>query len=239
MAKDSIKYRLDKNPLTADPDDCMAQVVDSRVFTEDDIRKEMLKRGTELSESTMIAYQNLREKVIADIIENGGSINTPLFNTSFSITGVFTDENDTFDKSRHAVKLNVNAGSAIREAASKTTTQKTEGKSTDPYITRVKDTVSGDGTVIKAGTVIEITGARLKFDATDAEQGVFVVTASGESRAATVIDNKPARVVVIFPADVNAGDFTLEVRTKLTGNRNESGKTLKVGRYGKTLTAVK
>ena len=81
---------------------------------------------------------------------NGGSINTPLFNTNFSITGMFTDENDTFDKSRHAVKLNVNAGSAIREAASKTTTQKNEGKSTDPCITRVKDTVSGDDTVIKA-----------------------------------------------------------------------------------------
>lgn len=238
MAKDSIKYRLDKNPLTADPDDCMAQVVESRVFTEDDIRKEMLKRGTEISESTMIAYQNLREKVIADIIENGGSINTPIFNTSFSITGVFADENDSFDKARHAVKLNVNAGSLIREAATKTTTQKTEGKSTDPYITRVKDTVSGDGTVIRAGTVIEITGARLKFDASDAEQGVFAVTASGEFRAATVIDNKPARLVVIFPAEVEAGDFALEVRTKLNAD-NKAVKTMKVGRYGKTLTAVK
>lgn len=238
MAKDSIKYRLDKNPLTADPDDCMAQVVESRVFTEDDIRKEMLKRGTEISESTMIAYQNLREKVIADIIENGGSINTPIFNTSFSITGVFADENDSFDKARHAVKLNVNAGSLIREAATKTTTQKTEGKSTDPYITRVKDTVSGDGTVIRAGTVIEITGARLKFDASDAEQGVFAVTASGEFRAATVIDNKPALLVVIFPAEVEAGDFALEVRTKLNAD-NKAVKTMKVGRYGKTLTAVK
>ena len=73
---------------------------------------------------------------------NGGSINTPLFNTNFSITGMFTDENDTFDKSRHAVKLNVNAGSAIREAASKTTTQKNEGKSTDAV----------DDLIIKVGT---------------------------------------------------------------------------------------
>ena len=116
--------------------------------------------------------------------------------------------------------------------------QKVEASSTDPYITSVTDKVSGDSATIRAGSVMEITGSRLKFDAADTEQGVFAVTASGEFRCATVIENKPARLMVLLSSDVPAGDFTLEVRTKNTGNRSSGGKTLKKGSFNKILTAI-
>ena len=85
---------------------------------------------------------------------------------------------------------------------------------------------------------MEITGSRLKFDAADAEQGVFALTAGGEIRCATVIENKPARLMVLLPADIAAGDFTVEVRTRRTAD-SKTVKTLKKGGYGKVLTAVK
>lgn len=239
MANNPIKYGLRENLLTADPDDCMAQVVDSRTYSQEDIANEMIKRGSSLTAADIAAYQKLEAEVYADIIENGGNISTQLINTSFSITGVFTNQTDSFDKARHAIKLNVNAGIALREAASKATAQKVETSSTDPYITSVTDKVTGDSTAVRAGSVMELTGSRLKFDATDEEQGVFAITASGEIRCATVIENKPARLLVLLPADISAGEFTVEVRTKLTGTRGASGKTLKKGGYNKTLTAVK
>lgn len=238
MATNPIKYGLRENLLTADPDDCMAQVVDARTYSQEDIASEMIKRGSSLTAADIAAYQKLEAEVYADIIENGGNIATPLINTSFSITGVFTNQTDSFDKARHAIKLNVNAGTALREAAGKATAQKVETSSTDPYITSVIDKVTGDSTTIKAGSVMELTGSRLKFDATDEEQGVFVLTSSGEIRCAVVIENKPARLLVLLPADIASGDFTVEVRTKLTGTRGASGKTLKKGGYNKTLTAV-
>ena len=238
MATNPIKYGLRENLLTADPDDCMAQVVDARTYSQEDIASEMIKRGSSLTAADIAAYQKLEAEVYADIIENGGNISTPLINTSFSITGVFTNQTDSFDKSRHAIKLNVNAGTALREAASKATAQKVETASTDPYITSVTDKITGDSTTVKAGSVMELTGARLKFDASDEEQGVFAITESGEVRCATVIENKPARLLVLLPSDIAAGDFTVEVRTKLTGTRGASGKTLKKGGYNKTLTAV-
>ena len=159
-------------------------------------------------------------------------------NTSFSISGVFTSQTDGFDKSRHVVKLNVTAGTALREALTKVSVQKVEASSTDPYITSVTDKVSGDTATIRTGSVMEITGSRLKFDAADTEQGVFAVTASGEFRCATVIENKPARLMVLLAPEVPAGDFTLEVRTKITSNKN-SGKTLKRSSYNRVLSAVK
>ena len=237
MANNVITYALRENLLTADPDDCMAQVVDAQVYTQDDINREIVKRGSSLTSADIAAYQKLEREVYADIIAHGGNINTPLFTTNFSITGVFTNQADSFDKSRHAIKLNVNAGTALKEAAAQAKAQKTEASPTDPYITSVTDKVTGDSSSVKAGTIMEITGSRLKFDATDAEQGVFVLTASGEVRCEPVIENKPARLLVMLPATIEAGEFTVEVRTRLDSSRKPT-KTLKSGRHGRTLTAI-
>ena len=156
MANNTISYALRENLLTADPDDCMAQVVDARTYTQDDIIKEMVKRGTSLTEADIAAYQKLEQEVYKDIIASGGHLNTPLINTSFSITGV------------------------------------------------------------------------------------FALTAGGEVRCETVIENKPARLLVILPASMEAGEFTVEVRTKTTGKSSaRASKTLKRGAFGKALTAVK
>ena len=239
MTSNAINYALRENLLTADPDDCMAQVVDARTYTQDDIIKEMVKRGTSLTETDIVAYQKLEQEVYKDIIANGGHLNTPLINTTFSITGVFTNMADNFDKTRHAVKLNVNAGSALKEAASQAKAQKTEAASTDPYITTVTDKVTGDSGTVKAGSIMEITGSRLKFDAADAEQGVFALTAAGEVRCEPVIENKPARLLVMLPASVEAGEFTVEVRTKVHSASGKAVKTMRRGSFGKTLTAVK
>lgn len=239
MANNVISYALRENLLTADPDDCMAQVVDARTYTQEDIVKEMVKRGSSLTESDIAAYQKLEAEVYKDIVANGGSLSTPLISTSFSITGVFTNQADSFDKSRHAIKLNVNAGSALREAAAQARTQKVETPSTGPYITTVTDKVTGDSGTIKAGSVMEITGSRLKFDTSDEEQGVFALTAGGAVKCEVVIENKPARLLVMLPASMEAGEFALEVRTKIVGSTGKAGKSMKAGSFGRTLTAVK
>lgn len=185
------------------------------------------------------AYQKLEVEVYKDIIANGGSLNTPLINTSFSITSMFANMAGSFDRSRHAIKLNVNAGSALKEAASQAKVQKVEATSTDPYITSVTDKVTGDSGTVKAGSIMEITGSRLKFDAVDAEQGVFALTSAGEVRCEPVIENKPARLLVMLPASVEAGEFTVEVRTKVHSASCKAVKIMRRGSFGKTLTVVK
>ena len=46
-------------------------------------------------------------------------------------------------------------------------------------------------------------------------------------RCASVVENKPARLIVILDAAVPTGDFTLEVRTKLDSKGNHPSKPLK------------
>ena len=114
-----------------------------------------------------------------------------------------------------------------------------EGVSTDPYITEVKDVVSGKtNDILTKGGVVQLVGSRLKFDAKDTAQGIFFVPETGEAvRAAVIAENKPARLMAIIPADLAAGTYYIEVRTKILEG-NKSGKTLKTGRFNKALTVA-
>ena len=234
-----IKYALRENLLTAEPDDYMAQVTDAKAYTLDEVIDRMAKRGTTVTRTDLVAIMQLYGEECAAIVEEGGCLNTPLVNTSYSITGVFTGEDDSFDKSRHTLKLNVTPGTLLKEAVKKARTTKVESASTDPYITKVSDKVTLSTSEVKAGSVMELLGSRLKFDAGDCEQGVFAVSSSdGKAyRCPVVIENKPARVIVLLDSAVPAGEFTVEVRTKM-GSTGHQLKTLKTGRFRKTLTAT-
>ena len=154
-----------------------------------------------------------------------------------SISGVFDGADDAFDKKRHTVNLNINAGTALKTAVGKVKTIKTETASTDPYITEVTDVVSGKvNTVLTKGGVVQLTGSRLKFDQKDEAQGIFFVPETGTPvRAAVIAENKPARLMAIIPADLAQGTYYIEVRTKYTVG-GKPLKTAKIGRYIKPLT---
>ena len=228
-----IKYALRENLLTAEPDDYMAQVTDSQVYTLDEIVDRMTKRGTTVTRTDLVAIMQLYGE------ECAASLNTPVVNTSYSITGVFTGEDDNFDKSRHTIKLNVTPGTLLKEAVKKAKTSKVESSNTDPYITKVSDKVNASTSEIKAGSVMELLGSRLKFGKEDIEQGVFAVSSSdGKAyRCPVVIENKPARVIVLLDPSVPAGEFTVEIRTKFN-EKSRPLKTMKTGRFRKTLTCT-
>ena len=232
-----LKYALRENLLTAAPDDFMAQVQDVRSYTLDEIIDLMMEKGSTLTKADVKAVLQIYGEVVSTIIKDGSAVNTPLMNTSLSISGVFNGANDAFDKKRHTVNLNITAGTALKAALGKIKCEKTGTTSTDPYISEVKDIVSGAvNAELTKGGVVQVTGSRLKFDAKDTAQGIFFVPETGAPvRAAVIAENKPARLMAIIPADLAAGTYYIEVRTKYA-NATKQLKTLKVGRFAKPLT---
>ena len=226
-----LKYCLRENLLTPAPDDYMAQAADVRSYTLDEIIDLMMEKGSTLTRADVAATLQVYGEVVSAIIKDGSAVNTPLMNTSMSISGVFDGANDSFDKKRHTVNLNITAGTLLRDAVTKVKCEKTEGTSTDPYITEVTDIVTGTvNTTLTKGGVVQLVGSRLKFDAKDAAQGIFFVPETGEAvRAAVIAENKPA--------GLKAGTYYIEVRTKILEG-NKSGKTLKTGRFNKALTVA-
>ena len=234
-----LKYSLRENLLTPAPDDYMAQATDVRSYTLDEIIDLMMEKGTTLTRADVAATLQVYGEVVSAIIKDGSAVNTPLMNTSMSISGVFDGANDIFDKKRHTVNLNITAGTLLRDAVTKVKCEKTEGASTDPYITEVTDIVTGTAnTTLTKGGVVQLVGARLKFDAKDAAQGIFFVPETGEAvRAAVIAENKPARLMAIIPADLAAGTYYIEVRTKIDMGGKKL-KTHKTGRFNKPLTCA-
>ena len=217
----------------------MAQAADVRSYTLDEIIDLMMDKGTTLTRADVAATLQVYSEVVSTIIKDGSAVNTPLMNTALSISGVFNGANDAFDKKRHTVNLNMTAGTLLRDAVAKVKCEKTESASTDPYITEVADIVSGKvNEVLTKGGVVQLTGSRLKFDAKDAAQGIFFVPETGNPvRAAVIAENKPARLMAIIHADLAAGTYYIEVRTKILEG-NKFGKTLKSGRFNKALTVA-
>ena len=234
-----LKYCLRENLLTPAPDDYMAQAQDVRSYTLDEIIDLMMDKGTTITRADVAATLQVYGEVCASLIKDGSALNTPLFNTALTIAGVFNGANDAFDKKRHTVNLNMTAGTLLRDAVTKVKCEKTEAAGTDPYITEVADIVSGKtNEVLTKGGIVQITGSRLKFDAKDASQGIFFVPETGNPvRASVIAENKPARLMAIIPADLAAGTYYIEVRTKILEG-NKSGKTLKTGRFNKALTVA-
>ena len=232
-----LKYALRENLLTPDENDYMAQTADVRSFSLDEIIDLMMEKGSTLTKADTKAALQVYGEVVSALIKDGAAVNTPLMNTSLSISGVFNGATDTFDKKRHSINLNLTAGPVLKEALSKIKCEKTEAVDTNPYITEVTDVVSGKvNEVLTAGGIVQLVGSRLKFDQKDESQGIFFVAETGEAVRATVIaENKPARLMAIIPADLPAGNRYIEVRTKYTVG-GKPLKKAKIGRFTKPLT---
>jgi hypothetical protein len=70
----------------------------------------------------------------------------------------------------------------------------------------------------------QLVGHRLKFDSQDPAQGIFFrAAAGGETRVAVVGQNVPTGLIFMIPAELDAGDYTLEVRAVFGGDDLRAG----------------
>jgi hypothetical protein len=234
-----LDYHLVENLMTPAPDDAMAQVVNVRSYTDEDIAELMLKRGSLLTKADILAVQQVYGEVVADLVEDGCAINTQLFNITPSISGVFNGISDSFDGVRHKTHANMNPGVIIREAARRIKTRKVQVADPVPYIVEVKDIVSGSvNESLTPGGIVQLRGSRLKFIDAHPNNGIYLIPESGgEIKLNVVAENKPGRLMAMLPADLASGTYFPEVRTNYSSGGSHTGKPLKTGRFIKPLTA--
>lgn len=230
----AIKYALFPNHLTSDPDDYMAIVQDQDSKDKEAIIDEMIGRGSTVTKAEALSVLEEFEAAVERALDQGHSINTPLFRISASIKGVFYEQ-DHFDKSKHYVKLNVTPGARIGEIAEKLAVEKVDAKAAVPFIQNFKD-IASDTTneIMTPKGVGEITGSRLKIDESDPAQGIFFIDVDGkEKKSETLIRNKPANLIFMLPTGLAKGPCTVEVRAVYKNN-----KELRIGRLSSPLQIV-
>ncbi|WP_441001339.1 DNA-binding domain-containing protein [Fodinibius sp. SL11] len=218
----SIKYSLIPNNLTSDPEDHMAVVQDQASRTIDDIIDEIADRGSTVTKADILSVVEEYQAVIAKFLKNGDRLNTPLFRTSASISGVFEDQTDSFDRSRHYVRLNVNPGPRIGEIAEDLPVEKVAATRVEPVLELFKDFASDtQNDTVTPGGAAELRGSYLKVDPSDANQGIFFIASDGtETKADTIMRNKPANLIFMVPDTLISGEYEVEVRSLLQGHTN-------------------
>jgi hypothetical protein len=231
-----MEYFLIDNPFSDDPNDKIAILTNVRTYTDEQIVKRMMKRGTLVTETDTLATLNLYKSEIGLIIEEGDGINTGLINAQPSLVGKFIGAIDMFDSTRHKVTYNVNFNKATQQKIGGYKMHKVQTPDTGPIIVAVKDSISGltDGT-LSAGGVLEISGRCMKIFTNMPDNGVFFIAADNSEYKVTVfVDNKPSRLIVMIPV-LPAGTYTLEVRTNYI-KTSTPGKHLRKAQFNKPLT---
>ncbi|MDR0729851.1 MAG: DUF4469 domain-containing protein [Prevotellaceae bacterium] len=215
-----LNYSLHENLLTDRTDDYSAQAHASTVYTREGVIELMLQRGTLVTKTDIVAVLNNLEETVRFIVENGGQVNTSLFNTGFSISGIFEGVADTFDPLRHRLHVTIHKGTILREVEKKVRLSKISAPSPKPQIIEVRDIVSGRvDDLLTSGGVAELAGVNIRISGSDVACGLYFVAADGtETRAVTLVMNKPSRVVVLIPA-LAAGEYRVKITTQYSGGK--------------------
>lgn len=223
--KMSIQYFLLDNKLTPDPKDQRAMVASNGTRTMDDVINEAMKRGTLVTRTDMIAVTQLLFEIMTDFAAEGYTLNTPLVNMKPTIKGVFASVVSTFNAAEHELKPSITPGLLLREKFKKATVEKIETSQNKPLPIELHDQKSDarNDEITPAGVGV-LLGSRLSFDASDPDQGVFFIDATGTATAVSeFVKTKPAEVIFLIPAGLATGIYTLELRSKMGGNTLRKG----------------
>lgn len=211
----SLEYALYKREILEGEHKFVALVENTETIVLEEIIRRMTKRGLTTTDTEVLSVFNEFIHVLNDLLEEGYAISTPFMKVRPSISGLFADEDDTFDNSRHAIKLNVALGNAIGNDLRKTKPVKKKARKKNPLIEDVYDYQSqSKNEFISRGGTMELNGERLKIDIADPQQGIFMVHGDTLVRVSVYIHNKPSQIVFMAPVDMAQGEVHIIVRNK-------------------------
>lgn len=180
----------------------------------------MKKEDTGLRQETLEHVVKLFNRVVSDLVLSGYSVNTGLFRAVAQFRGV--TETGAWDPEKNSIYVSFTQDKVLREAIADTGVNVLGDKKDAMYIAGTLDaaTKATDGTAT-AGRNLTISGRMLKIAGTDEAVGVTLKAADGtETKLAEdlLTVNKPAQLILLLPADLAAGDYTLTVTTQFSNN---------------------
>lgn len=237
-----LEFALGDNPLTPQaPNDLKAILQNVRTYGEEEIIKMMMNSGAGLTESDIVSVLRAFEKTLTEIIADGGAIHTPIFRASPSIQGVFETREDVVDGVHRKVHLNLQPGTALRDAAKEIKTHKLPVLFSGTYIVEVWDmkteTINDQ---LSPGRDLKITGVKVKIAGDDPTVGLYFVPAGGATPIRVdpkdLVVNKPSELIAPIPT-LPSGQYQARIVTQYSG----AGRFLKtphIATFEHTLTVV-
>ena len=211
-----IKYYLVESHLAEHALTAVVQSISS--LDQEAVIDRILKRGTLLTRTNIIAVLNAYNETVVDLHLQGYSVTLPLFNTSFSISGVFDSQLDAFDGNRHKLNVNLSKGLMLRNAERSVKFEKTNTPAALPLIHEIKDSVSESvNEKLTANGVVEVRGYHIKIEGFENLCGLWFISETGETiKAKVIVENKPSKIIAMIP-NLTPGNYHVKIVTQFAG----------------------
>ncbi len=214
-----IRYYLQDNPITSDPNDRSARIDPILAVNQDDIIEDVLGTGTTLTRTDVIGALTAYNDAVAKRLADGYFVNLPIANLRTSIKGVFIDGTDEFDASRHTLRVKASGGTLVNQRLATANLLKLKSSKPQPFVDQFIDvaTQTADGN-LTPGNIGTITGEELKFNADETEEGIFFVNTANnnEHKADFIAARTEGKLTFLIPTSLTAGTYRLEVRRAYT-----------------------
>ncbi len=214
-----IKYELRQNHLPVVGMQHTARVRPSGTADLDDIVDLIVGRGSTVARSDILSVLSDFALAVATLLGYGMTVLTPVAKFRLSLGGIFADEKDGYDPSRHRLKVNAQPSKELcTEVNRRAEMIKQDASPIAPVLTSYTDTLSGEKNVrVTPGGPARLVGRLLNYDAADLQQGIFFVNSAGvETRVEVLIRQEPSEMDLLAPT-LAAGEYRLEVRAVING----------------------
>ena len=213
-----IKAWLADNTVTTDDKkDKIFLVETGQTYEFDDVINEMHNEETGLRIETISHVVKLFIRVVIRLLLNGNKVNVNLFYAVAKLRGVA--EKGQWNPLKNSIYVLLTQGAELRKAIEETKVEILGEKSNVMYILEVEDRDTGmtDGT-ITPGRNAFIRGASLKVVGDDPSVGITLTPVGGGSETKLnekdITINSPTEMVIIVPADLEDGTYTLTITTQ-------------------------
>lgn len=229
MAKNVLKaWLVDNTVTTDDKTDKIFSLETTRSIGKDIILDRMVAKNPGVRRETMALGIELMEEVISEALMNGESVNTGLFRGVAQFRGVA--KQNAWDSTVNSIYVSLTQGKVLREAIKDTRVDVLGERPVKFYIGSGQDAatraVDFSATV---GRNFTLFGKNLTVVGTDPSVGVtltFVATGSvTKIDKDMIVLNEPSRLIILLPASLEDGEYTITVTTQYKGSSTDLLKT--------------
>lgn len=218
--KNVLKGWLTDNTVTGEnKGDKILVLENAGSLTLDDVLGEMKKEDTGLRKETLAHAVGLYHRTLAELVLNGYSVNTGLFRIVPQFKGLVED--GVWNPETNSIYILMQQDKVLRDAIAQTSVKILGKKGSTAYIVGSQDTVTRatDGSVTP-GRTFRVKGKNIKVVGTDETVGIYIIASDGHKTKLEmdrVVTNNPSEVVVLLPADLQEGNYELQIVTQFTG----------------------
>ena len=229
MATQNIKYTLNvqlaDNVVTVeDKNDKIAVLVPAGTADKQRVISEIMEVNPGLERETVEAVLNLENRVVKKLLLTGFRVNTGLYSAVAQPSGVV--EGNRWNPERNSLYVSFTQGGDMRAAIGETSVNIIGEKGNAMYISGGQDSATGAmGFTATAGRNFVLTGARLKVAGDAPEVGVTLTSAATGTVTKITTDmlavNEPRKLILLIPAGLADGEYTLSVTTQFSGSSTQ------------------